>query len=121
MSLSTNLKLVASKLTTKYGNTVTIKTTTDDGVYNPQTGGNGTSTTIEFTKKAVSKDITTSLLQSSGLPENEWGKVKMILTLGIDSETILIDNSYTINGVPVMKVVKIENEDTLIVLKIHCG
>ena len=121
MALANNLKLTADKMLEKFGNTLSIKTTTNDGVYNPQTGTMGTPTEIEIVRKGYIKNPSNKDLNMSGLSEGTWGNIKFMVTLGHDDDTALIDNNYTINRMPVTKVVRTTVQDTDIVLKIFCG
>ena len=121
MALANNLKLTADKMLEKFGNTLSIKTTTNDGVYNPQTGTRGTPTEIEIVRKGYIKNPSNEDLKISGLSEGTWGNIKFMVTLRYDNETSLIDNTYTINKVCVTKVITTTAQDTDIVLKIYCG
>lgn len=121
MGLADNLTLVAENLIETYGNTVTIETTTNDGVYNPQTGSYGTPVSVSHTKSAYVASPTTQDLSNSGLPDSEWGKVSFVATMVEDNETSLLNNKWTIDNVPVMKIKKTQAQNTTIIIKVYCG
>ena len=121
MGLATGLALTADRLISTYGNTITLSTITNNGVYNPQTGSMGTPVTTNYTKSAYISNATNEELQASGLPENEWKDVSFVATMVSDTETSQLDNSWTLDGRKISKVVKTQAQDTVVVLKVYCG
>lgn len=121
MSFSTNLKNTATRLLDTYGNTVTLSSTPVTGGYNPQTGQMETGEAITYIKKASNSPLTSKELAKSGLPENMWTSISAIYTFVEDSETTLLDNTWSIDGVKITKVLRIKAQDTEIVLKVYVG
>lgn len=121
MGLADNLKNTAIKLIKEYGNSVTLSTTTNNNLYNPQTGSYGSPVVEEYTKIAYLAPVTNELLRKSGIPEGEWGNIKFVATLIEDSETIRLNNKWTIDGVPITKVSKTQAQDLVVVMKVYCG
>lgn len=121
MSLATNLQSTAIRMVAEYGNTVKLKTTTNDGVYNPQTGSMGTPVIVTHSYKAVLKPITTEELSGSGINESEWGNVSYIATLAYDAITSMLDNNWTIDGNKIIKQASTQAQDVGIVVKVYCG
>ena len=121
MGLADNLAITAKTLIATYGNTVELSITTNDGVYNPQTGSMGTPVTTTYTKSAYVSNATNEELKVSGLPENEWKDVSFVATMISDTETSQLNNSWTLDGRKISKVVKTQAQDTVVVLKVYCG
>lgn len=121
MSFSKNLKKTADRLLATYGNTVTISSTPVTGSYNPQTGRMETGAPITHTKKASNTPLTSKELATSGLPENMWSSISAIYTFVEDAETTLLDNTWSVDGVKIRKVLRIKAQDTSIILKVYVG
>ena len=121
MGLADNLKSVATKLINEYGNSVILSTTTNDAVYNPQTGQYGSETVVEYNKLATVSNASNEELKGSGIPEGEWGNIKAVYTMVEDNETSQITNEWFIDGNPVNKVAKSQAQNTVVVLKIYVG
>ena len=121
MAFSDNLISTATKLIKEYGNTITISTTTNDGVYNPQTGSYGSPVVQEYSKMAAVSTVTTKELQNSGLPENEWGSVNAVYTMIEDTETSLLDNKWKIDDLYIKKVSKIQTQNKVVIIKVYVG
>ena len=121
MGLATNLKGTASVLITKYGNSVVLSRETNDGVYNPQTGEFGTPATTTLNKKALKVDATSSVMSKSGLPENTWASIKAVYVMVGDDDVLALDNTWTIDGLPVVKVATTEAQDITVILNVYVG
>ena len=121
MSLSTSLGQTASTMIEKYGNTVTLTTTTSDEIYNPQTGTFGSIVSVEHTKKAYEAKISTALLEKSGLPESMWGNIKGLYVLADDADVAQVDTNWKINGIKVTEVKTITAQDNAIIHNIYVG
>lgn len=121
MGLALNLKDTATSLIDKLGNTLSLVKTTNDNIYDPQTGNYGSPSTINYTRKGYVAPVTTDELQASGLKSENWGTISKIITMVADDEIIDIDNTWSIDGLPVNKVTKTEAQDTTIVLNVYVG
>ena len=121
MGLSTSLGQTATTMIEKYGNTVTLTTTTSDDTYNPQTGTFGSIVDVEHTKKAYEAKISTALLEKSGLPESMWGNIKALYVFATDSDIVQVNSSWKINGSKVTEVKTITAQDNAIIHNIYVG
>jgi hypothetical protein len=121
MSLSTNLKDVALKLIEKYGNDIVLAHSTNDGVYDPQSGEYGTGVITQYNKKAYAKPVTTDELQEIGIGENTWGDIATVMLMVEDADIADLDNNWTIDTMKVYRVIKTTAQNNVVVIKAYCG
>jgi len=121
MGLASNLKGTASKLIPKYGNSVSLVHKTNDGVYNPQTGTFGSPVDVVIDKKALKVNTTNAVMSNSGIPESTWSSIKAMYVMVAEDDIENIDNTWTIDGLPIVKVVPTEAQDLTVIVNVYVG
>lgn len=118
MSLATNLNATASSLIEKYGNTIILEHSINDGIYNPQTGVMGTPVLQQYARKAYVKPTTNDELD---MDEGTWGRISSVATIIEDADIVDLDNTWAINGIKIKSVKRTVVQDTSVVTKIYYG
>lgn len=118
MLLSENMRVVSSRLLSKFGDSITLVKATRNSAYNPAVAGGYTYTTVSFSDKAYIKNPIEKELEFSGIDSKLWSSVTGVATVSFKSSYAQIDNTWSINGKRVIGVIKTSMQDNAIVLKV---
>lgn len=118
MSLSTNLQSTASRLLVSYGDSIVLSKVTKSGTYNPAIAGGYADVVTSYNDKAYIKQPTIKDLELAGIDTTLQLKVSGVATIAYKSDYSAIDNTWSINGIKVSKVIKTSLQDNAVVLKV---
>lgn len=119
-TISERLQALAGTLTAQYGNTITLVDKSAEGWYDPQTGERHQNT-VTYVKYGAIKAITTEDIKIANMPDKVLDKVSKVITLAVDNDISTINNSWTVDGMAIHKIIKVTAQNNDIMIKLFVG